>query len=274
METEQNQESTEQTARQKPSSPKSNHPLPSAKLAIDKQYNALRAFAIASGSERDPVSIHAVADILQIHSGSISMCNPFFVDAKLISKVGHKFTPADEVFEYAQRMEWEDPDAGKKLAPVLEETWFAKALIPRLKLKSIAEKAGIGVLSEVSNASPSEKRQLVMLIDYLEYAGLLIRENGTLIGIKNTGTTSSEAVEKVEKSPQIQDVVTAPTRDAVDESLYTSLTIPIPGCSDAFFQIPKGLDEEDWEFFTSTLSSYLERLRKKEGKEDKVSFIG
>lgn len=243
-------------------------PLPSAKLASVKQFNLLKAFAIASGTERRAVTIKQVAEIQGISEGSVSICNPFFDDTRLIEKLGHRFKASAEVLSYFQRLEWNDPDAGKKLAPLLRKTWFAEALVPRLQMNPMNEEAAIHILSDFSGAGSSEKRQLVMVLDYLELAGVIARDGNLIRLVREDSAAPAPGTQ-----PEVQTASgDHPTRQLTlsrmqetinNPSDYDSLSIPIPGFPNALIEIPKDMESDDWQFFRSTLDSYLNRLQKK-----------
>ena len=228
--------------------------LPARKLSSQKQFEVLRGFAIASGHARNSVVINDVAGILEIHSNSVSVCNAFFNEIGLVEKQGHKFLPSAEVFEYSNAEQWNPDTSGAKLQPILRNSWFADALIPRLQMRTIQEDDAIVLLAEACGASPEYKTQLVMLVDYLVFSGLVERENGTL---------------KLVSSNKVPKKSDAPPKDPVDEGGRTppidptvdSFEIPIPGKSPAHIVVPKGLTDSDWSMLTTMLEAYITRLR-------------
>ncbi|TFH72382.1 hypothetical protein E3V39_12440 [Gammaproteobacteria bacterium LSUCC0112] len=261
----------------RPSQSKSKYNLPSAKLAVQNQFTLLKAFAVASTDARKPVSIQDIADIQGLSPNSVSICNPFFVESGLIHKSGHSFTPCQEVIAYRQRLEWEDLDAGKKLAPVIRNTWFSEALVLRLQMNPITEDNAVQVLSEVSSAHPSERRQLSMLLDYMEFAGIIARDGNMVRLVKEKPVLPPASEERESGVPPAGTALPA-AAPPIDETIYVALSIPIPGYPNAEIAIPKKMDSEDWEFFRSTLDSYLNRLQKKAVEKsaeaaEKVTFM-
>lgn len=243
---------------------RSKYALPTKKMTTSKQFELLRAFAIASTRDRKPVSIQDVANVQHIHSGSVSMCNAFYVESGLITKMGNKFVPSSDVFAYEQSADWKNENAGHKLAPAIKETWFAKAILPRLQLNSMQENRVIQALSEASHAPPSEQRSLRMLVDYLEFCGLVEHDNGTIKLVKNNGDTFAP---QEEASAPIKDDSQNRKEKTIDDQMggadYDTFSIPIPGHHPANFQIPKNMEPEDWEVLTGMLQMYLDRLKKK-----------
>ncbi|MDO8270460.1 MAG: hypothetical protein Q7U82_00875 [Gammaproteobacteria bacterium] len=240
--------------------------LPAAKLTTSKQFNLLKAFAIASGTERKAVTIQEVGTLQNISPGTVSICNPFFQQTGLVEKIGHKFKASLEVLAYYQRLEWNDTEAGKKLAPILRKTWFAEVLIPRLQMNAMTEDSAIQALSDTSNASPSEKRQLLMTLDYLELAGIIVRDGNMVRLVKEIQpekVANHLPVESVPPSLPSELEGWVRQQPVSKSEIYDALSIPIPGHANAKIEIPKAMDSEDWEFFRSTLDSYLNRLQKK-----------
>jgi hypothetical protein len=226
----------------------------------------LRAYALSSTPNKNPVSIKQVAEIQQIHEGSVSACNPFYVDISLITKTGHKFIPAEEVFSYAQRLQWNDTNAGYKLAPLLKKTWFAETICPKLQLRSISEEYAIKCLSEASSAPPSSRLQLLMLLDYLEHSGLIVRENdsirlGASYSEQNDSPFSDSAATTVPPKPPEEAILKKEVIKPSSEE-YEAFEIQIPEKLPAKFFIPKNLTQDDWELFNKILQVYLDRMKK------------
>lgn len=244
--------------------------LPAKKLSIQKQFDVLRTYAISSTHSRNPVGNNSVGEILGIHANTVSICNPFFVDVGLLSKQGYKFIPAEEVLEYAERVTWDDPDAGYKLAPIIKKSWFAEVLLPRVTLRPITEDQAISFFAEQSGASPEHRNQLGMLLDYLDISGLIVRENG---GIK-LGSMAQKPRELFEKYGKGEERPLDPTSDSnkeeytKDNSLELSnketFQIPIPGKESAQITVPKGLKDKDWEMLKVMIDAYISRLKEED----------
>lgn len=238
--------------------------LPAKKLAIQKQFDVLRTYAIASTHSLNPVGNISVADILGIHANTVSICNPFFVDLGLLTKQGYKFVPAEEVLNYADRVQWNDPNAGHKLAPIIKKSWFAEGLLPRVTLRSITEDQAISFFAEESGASPAHRNQLGMLLDYLDVSGLIVRENGS-IKLGPTAQQSRKPTEEDEGEekplkplkPNEESKGVLPPPSTGQETFQ----IPIPGKDPARITVPKGLKDKDWEMLKIMIDAYISRLK-------------
>jgi len=231
-------------------------PLPAKKLSTAKQFDCLRSIAVASTEERKPITIQQVADILNMHPNTVSICNPFFDDIGLIEKQGHKFVPSAEVIEFNKKYQWTQEEAGHKLAPIIKNTWFASPLLQRLAIRSMGKDEVISLFAEECSASPEYKGQLVMLLDYMIFSGLVIEENGTI------------NLRRSKESPQTPAVVNTgggtmtEVKPHHDANKYESFEIPIPGKDSAIIRVPKGLEGDDWEMLKTMIDAYISRLKK------------
>lgn len=236
--------------KQKPSKP-----LPSDRLSFDSQLSILRAYAAASGPSKNPASNADVEKISDISASSVSVCNPFFNDVGLIIREGNKQRPAQNVFDYAHSFEWDAEGAAAKLAPIIEDTWFAEALIPKLAFRALSRDEAVTYLAEESKATLEYKRQLELLLDYLEAAGL----------IKIEGNTVTKAPLKQHRAPHYpekpQEQAPGQERPALNDD-RDKIVIPIPGKKDVEVFIPNNLDVDDWAMFYTVLRIYIKRLKK------------
>lgn len=191
--------------------PKPKKILPTERITFPKQLDILRAYAIASGVEKKPVNNSDVAVIVNLASPTVSLSNAFFVDAGFLTKAEGGYLPSDVVLAFSRAYEWDAELAPEKLAPLIEQTWFAVALLPRAKFRSIDDNEAIVTLAEAAEADTSYKPQLRMLIEYLEKANLLQRVEGNLlragkrlatfktqVHIPNVGASTGDAVKPLE----------------------------------------------------------------------------
>lgn len=153
--------------------------LPTDRMAFQRQLDALRAYAI-HGDAGKPVTNEQVAGTLNISPGTVSLCNPFFADVQLIQRAEGGYLPGPEVIAFNHALSWNSETAAYKLAPLLQRTWFANALIPRIRFRALDEKEAITCLAEASSAEKEYEPQLRTLLDYLSAAGLIFRDNGMI----------------------------------------------------------------------------------------------
>jgi hypothetical protein len=165
--------------------PRPRKSLPSGRVSFAKQLDILRAAAAASGREHKPVSNEEISKIVKIHSGTLSNCNPFFQETGLFIKNKLQNVPCDDVFAYAERFEWEPEKAALKLGPIVRKTWFAIALLPKLKFRPLPVEEVVNTLAAESSASPDYKDQLAMLVDFMRVSGVVSIENG-MVGLNKS----------------------------------------------------------------------------------------
>ncbi len=154
--------------------------LPSDRISFEKQITILRAYAILSGPNYNPVFTKDLSDMTHMHSVTISTANPFFYENGFIRREKGGYIPCQEIFEYHQALEWDAENAGQKLAPIIKGTWFAESLLKRLSFESLTEEKALAILAGESAASKEFKTSLIMLITYLEFSNLIRRENGMI----------------------------------------------------------------------------------------------
>lgn len=155
------------------------HRLPTPRIAFPKQLDLLRAYAAASDHGTQAVDNNSLAGIVKMSTGTVSLGNPFFAEAGLIRRAdAGRYTPARAVLNFARVHQWDPAKAGGELAPVLGETWFAKALLPRLAFGALPEDDAIHVLANAAQAGPGYKSQIRTLLDYLQTAGLIVVNGG------------------------------------------------------------------------------------------------
>ena len=177
-----------QTSSQPQSRPKRIKPtqvLPTDRLSQENQWDILRAYPALSGPDRKPVKNAEVADLVGMNENTVSLSNAFFVAVELLERQDGGLVPSAELFQFLQAYEWDKETAAHKLAPYLRESWFAKALLPKLSFGPMGEDKAIAILGEAATAGPAYKNQLKCLIHYLETVGIVERDNGSVKLVKS-----------------------------------------------------------------------------------------
>lgn len=239
--------------------------LPSERMAFDKQLAVMRAYAAASGPDKQPTSNAEVAKIAGIAPSSVSLINPFLGDCGLIIREGLKQRPAQQLFDYLAAWEWNPETAGTKLAPAFNSTWFAKALLPKLAFRPLTREEAISFLADEAKASKDYKSQLELLIDFLVTSGIVAWDGNTLI----KGNGKREGAGPSATDPAFSPPPPAPPKAAEpDESEVEKFSIPLPGKPSATVIVPKGLDADDWEMLKAMMETYVKRWKKGIAKDD------
>lgn len=170
----------EKAPREKKAKAKPTQPLPSGRIAFEKQTELLRAWGTASGPERKPVTNKTVAEILGMPESTTFQLNSFLQEIGFLSRGEGGLVASADLAAYASAAKWGDPNAARKLAPTFGATWFGKALLQRLQFRALDEQQAMRDLAAAASADPEYRNPIKMCIDYLEFAGLVERDGGML----------------------------------------------------------------------------------------------
>jgi hypothetical protein len=161
--------------------------LPSDRLAFQKQLAALRAYTVVYESNGNkPVTNNAAGDVINMAGSTLLVTNPFFCEMKLLKRQADAesdepaFVPTPEALAYHKAYEWDPGTAGEKLKGLFERTWFAEALVPRLKFREYEDREALTVLAEACGATKEYEERLKVLLDYMAFAGVIVREGGKI----------------------------------------------------------------------------------------------
>jgi hypothetical protein len=250
-------------------------PLPTDRVGFDKQLVILRAYAKASATaDGQAVSNSDVAEYAHLHMGSVSSCNPFFIEIGLLSREGLRNRPSPAVVEFDQAAEWNPEKAAWKLAPAIEQSWFGQAMLRRLSLRaSMPKGAAIEALAEEARAGKEYRLSLEMLLDYLRVAGV----------ISYDGTTVQKAA-RPDDSPVVA-AINGGAAGGVGGGTQSELkgqglspqtpngnverfSIPLPGKQSVVIEMPKDMDSDDWVMLASMLAQYIRRWKKFKAPQD------
>ncbi len=167
-------------------------PLPTWRISFAKQLAILRGFAAASGTSPRNVANFEVSKIIGLKADTISLANSFFSAIGLLMRSEKGYIPSNEVMAYQRAYEWNAETAFYKVAGILQDAWFGQALIPRLRFGPFSEEAAIESLGDASAAGPDCRSQLELILDYMQAAGLLVRDNGMVKFAKANGNQERE----------------------------------------------------------------------------------
>lgn len=199
--------------------------LPTDRATFSKQLDVLRAAAAASGPDRKPLSNEEIAKVVNIHFGTVSNCNPFFLESGLMTRNKMQNIPCDEVFAYADRYKWDQDKAGHKLAPVIKKTWFCSTLVPKLNYREMSIDEAVGFLADEAGATPEYKAQLVMLIEYMRVSGIVTVDNNIVSlvhGAEHTNADTQEQRSNVQQHNTNQQK--PPVKPNVEDTLHPFIT--------------------------------------------------
>ena len=175
------------------SRPRTTHPLPTDRIAYNKQLEVIRAFAVAAADNGGVASNPNVADLTKMSHHTVALATPFFVDAGLLSRADRgRFRPSDAVTEYSRAHQWSPDRAGAYLAPLFRKAWFGQVILSRVAVTAREEDEILIALSAAAGASPEHRQQLSMVIDFAVLSGIVAR-SGTQLVAATTTTPASGA---------------------------------------------------------------------------------
>lgn len=195
---------------------KPNKTLPTDRITFTRQLDLLRAWAAASSPSGKVVSNTDVADMVKMMSSTVSLANPFFASIGLLQKAEGGYIPSPDVIAYHRAAEYSEFPS-HKLAPLVRDSWFGLALLPKLAYRPLSESEALGVLHDASQASGDYRQQIKMLLEYLIAGGVAQREGDFIKSAKPAfefGPPSSAAETERTSEPEIatqpkQNVATA-----------------------------------------------------------------
>lgn len=164
--------------------------LPTNRVAFQKQLDILRAFGASSDPPGQPVRNVDVSKLVKLNQTTVGLITPFFVEIGLLQRTVDGLIPVPEVVEFNQAFKWSPETASNRLAPVISKTWFANALMVKLRFSAMSESDAIQELALASSAGPAYRSQVDTLLDYLHVAGVVVRENGQVRQGRTTGGAS------------------------------------------------------------------------------------
>ncbi len=171
--------------------PKPGRILPTEKISVAKQLDFLRGYAAVSSNGTKAASVNEVASVLKVAPSSVTLASSFLASIGLIVRTdAGTYNPSTEVIAFLRAFEWNKETASYKLAPLFRESWFGKALIPRLLIAPIEEDAAIEALAEAAPANTEYRKELRMLIDFMVAGGVVTRE-GNMVKLVARDTSSS-----------------------------------------------------------------------------------
>ncbi len=195
-------------------------PLPTPRIAFGKQLDVLRGWAVASGAEGKAVTNKQVGDIVKLSPDTVTLANAFFADVGFLQRTDGGYVPTAPTVAFNQAYAWNPENAAQKLEPPLRNAWFGKALLPHLSYNPISEDEAVQVLAEEADAAPTYKPQLLLILDYLEVAGIVVRDSGQV----RLGAVASESPGGREPSPSAEPKVHVAAREPKATSVATAFT--------------------------------------------------
>lgn len=167
--------------------------LPSPRLMVSKQLDVVRAFVNASqAADGAPVSNDDAATLVNMSKLTTVVSHPFLCDVGLLIRKGGLFEVSPTAKAYQQAYEWNPETAGQKLAPAFTDKWFARSLLPRLKMRDLSKQEAVQALAEAAGATKDYEENVAMLLEFMDISGI-IKIEGNMVQSRGGVSYSSES---------------------------------------------------------------------------------
>ncbi|HUI89169.1 MAG TPA: hypothetical protein VLX61_10660 [Anaerolineales bacterium] len=153
--------------------------IPTNRVSYDKQREVLKAFAVI-GNGGKVVTIKSVSEAVTLTVSAVRSTTDFFASIGLLKEVSGGFVIAKEVNDYYIADQAGESNAYYRIRPLLEKTWFANALMPKLQLKDISELDAVTALSISSSADKEYRGRIKMLLRLMEDAGMIVTNGNNI----------------------------------------------------------------------------------------------
>lgn len=185
------------------------YPVPTDRMTHENAVKALRAFCILSKGGGEPVDSEQLGQNLGLSAATAGLNNAFFVDVDLLTRVGRgSYLPTDVTLRFNQRYSFAPETAAKAMAPYFANTWFYEAVKNRLAISPGASRDSvIETLAGVAETDAEYKVQLGMILEWLEFVGLITMSNGIVALVEDDDDSDA--------SPNADPALTTPPTSAV-----------------------------------------------------------
>lgn len=149
--------------------------LPTDRLKLSVQAEALRAYARLSGAAQRPVSTDDLAKSVGLSAATAGLSNTFFQASGWIERRGKGLHVATEALVEHGNL-WSvspDDDAWEPLREPMRQSWYWTALRHLLEPRGLSKRDAVIVLMKEAGASGDHMRALDNLLDWLVLVGLL-----------------------------------------------------------------------------------------------------
>jgi len=177
--------------------------LPTERIRFPKQLDIIRAYGIRSDNGTRPANYKEVAEDVSIHPNTVVLLVRFLVENGFLERIGNEMMPTRPVIEFTQAHNWSPENAPRKLAPLVQRSWFGELLLRKLRFRSLPEEEALAELAGAIAAGPEYKPQIATLVDYAVACGL-VRRDGTLLtlGEESLGAAPGAAATAPDKTEE------------------------------------------------------------------------
>lgn len=185
--------------------------LPTDRLSFDKQVQALRSLAQLSGNGRRPVTAEEQSSALGLKGNVGGLSNRFFKDCGWVETSGRgMYVPTETLVKFHRHLGIQPDDlvgARTILAETAVHSWFWHEIGASLEGDGIRQSGVLHLLGNAAGAAPSHTPQLNLIIDWLIWLGLVVREGDMLKLTTPTSAAASDAEEEPTEQPVAEQTV-------------------------------------------------------------------
>jgi len=158
-------------------------PPPSERFGFDVHLTVLTQFVLRTRGGAGFVDTEAIESIEGVKSQSASLNANFWVDIGLLTKEKRQYKPTEPCVETVRFLRVDENRAKATLRPVIANSWFGRVAQDFLNIAAkcsedqlvteFAAEAGVFDIKE-------KARGLRVMVEYLAYADLIVREEGEI----------------------------------------------------------------------------------------------
>lgn len=155
--------------------------VPTDRMRFEVQEKALRVICLASRGGVEPVDSDKMAAHLHVPASKAALNNAFFVSVGLVEKSGKgDYLPTSIALDYQRKHSFDRRAAAALIAPCFTDTWFHDAVCQQLDIGAATRDQLIATLAAEAHTDDSYSVQYGMLLDWLEYVGLITTVDGRI----------------------------------------------------------------------------------------------
>jgi len=135
----------------------------------------LKAIAVSSDNGKHAVGAEELAMRLNLSPASAGLNNAFFTEVGLVTKEGRgRYKPTELALEFARKHTFDQEAAGKVLAPAFRTTWCFQEVQKQVAMEPrVTKDQMVQVLAAAAGATNDHRVQLLGILDWLQYAGVI-----------------------------------------------------------------------------------------------------
>lgn len=194
-----------QTPKRAKSKARPNFAVPTDRMKFpETQVSSLVSACVASRNGQVPVTSESQAALMGVSPATAGLNNGFFVSLGLMKKVGKgAYMPTELALQFQQKWSFDKTGAPAILQPAFVGQWFYEAIKQRVQVGRPTVKQTIETLASHAGTDSSYETQYGLLLDWLEYVGLITTTGGvvSLVGEAETSTVEPPPADTTHQTP-------------------------------------------------------------------------